>query len=109
MLRAYFNYPNSRVSVHGDSSCGHIQPMNKAEQRLVRLDATTIGGELQRFADNEHRFASYQARNDMWVVADFGDEDFELAVIRHIHRHLARRYTPFHSAQIEEHCRAREN
>ena len=35
MLKAYLNYPNSRVTVHGDSTCEEIEKMEKQGQRRV--------------------------------------------------------------------------
>jgi hypothetical protein len=53
MLKAYVNYPNPKVSIHQKDSCPEIQKMKKPGQRLVRIDATSISAELQRFNAKE--------------------------------------------------------
>lgn len=107
MLHAYLNYPNSRASVHGDSSCGHLQQMGKKGQRVLRLDLATVGAELNRFASGQHRFASTASHNDMWLEIQFEDPDFEIAVVRYVHRLLGHHYRPFGGAVLEQHCRGR--
>ncbi len=104
MLRAYLNYPNSRMSVHADPACGHIQQAHKAGQRVVRLGPGSIGVELPRFAGGEYQFAAQAAMNDMWLFLDFSDPEFELALVRHIRRLLGTRYKRFRERTIERHC-----
>jgi len=104
VLCAYLNYPNSKVSVHADPECGHIQQADKLAQRRVRLAHGTIGAELPRFAGGEYPFASHSGANDMWLDLDFSDLEFELALVHHIRRLLAFRYKPFADCAVERHC-----
>ncbi len=104
MLMAYVNYPNPKVSVHHDPSCGSIQKMGKQGQRLVRIDPATISVELGRFSSKEHTFAANPAGNDMWLEIDFGDADFETAVLGYVHRLIGRHYSPLARVGIENHC-----
>lgn len=104
MLKAYVNYPNPKVSVHHDPSCGAIRKMAKPSQRLVRIDAGSISAELQRFRAKGYTFAANPAGNDMWVEADFADPDFEAAVIAYVHRLIGRHYSPLARVAIEKHC-----
>jgi len=104
MVKAYLNYPNSRVSAHTDISCGEIRKMRKPGQRTIRFDPTTFSCEIARFIHKEHPFASQQEYNDMWLEIDFGDTGFELAVLRYVHGLLGDRYKPFADARFEIHC-----
>ena len=104
MLKVYINYPNPKISVHCDPSCGAIQKMSKADQRLVLIDRTTISAELQRFADKEYTFAANPAGNDMWLQIDFGDEEFESAVLRYVQHLIGQHYSPLAGVEIQKHC-----
>src|SRR5437899_5571731 len=104
MLKIYVNYPNAKVSVHRDPSCGAIQKMAKPGQRLVRIDPTSISAELQRFRAKGYTFAANPAGNDMWLGTDFGDTDFEAAVIAYVHRIIGKHYSRLAQVAIENHC-----
>jgi len=106
VLRAYLNYPSSRVSIHGDPDCGHIQQARKTGQRIVIIESDSIGVELERFRQSEYGFAAEAASNDMWLDVDCGDLEFEKAVVHYVQRMLGARYQPFKDARVEEHCLA---
>lgn len=78
--------------------------MGKPGQRRVRFDRATIGEELGRFATKAYPFGSDATKNDLWLVVDLADREFEEAVIRHIRRLLAVHCGPFGGAQIVTHC-----
>ena len=103
MIAAYFNYPNSRITIHHDSSCSAIRQAHKEGQRYVRIDVNTIGTELKRF-NNNYSFGSTSDNNDMWVIVDFSDQRFERELISYIKRVLGVRYKPFHASSPEVHC-----
>ncbi len=104
MLRVYINYPNPKFSVHTDHSCAHIQKSAKPNQREVSVDVQTISTELARFREKEYSFGAYPAANDMWLLIDFADQDFEMAVLRYIQRLIGKHYRPLRDATIETHC-----
>ncbi len=104
MLKAYFNYPNSRVSVHHDPFCSRIRPMGKQGQRICRINITNIRHELQKFKDKQYRFQSTSDLNDMWLEIDFQDEEFEMAVVGYICRLLGHHYKRFSDSRLEIHC-----
>jgi hypothetical protein len=103
MLSAYVNYPNAHISVHSAAGCASIQQQRKTDQRVVQLDPRTLSGELLKF-EEEHRFASEQRLNDMWLLVNFGDIEFERAVVEHVRKVLARRYKPFAQVEVSSHC-----
>ena len=103
MLQAYLNYPNSKISIHSDRACGNIMQMRKVKQRIVCINRESLSIELTRF-EEEHKFASEAARNDMWVTVDMNDHPFEVCVIAYIKKILGSRYRRFRNAEIEQHC-----
>lgn len=40
----------------------------------------------------------------MWLQLDFGDSEFERALVEHIRKLLARRYTPLSRVKVSTHC-----
>ena len=103
MLNVYLNYPNSKVTVHGEATCSTIRQMRKPGQRQVRIDEGSREQELAQF-EAAHRFASRAKYNDMWVVVDLASQREEDLVVENIRRALARRYEPFREARVEKHC-----
>jgi hypothetical protein len=104
MLKAYVNYPNPRLTIHTDLSCGDIQKMKKPGQRQVRIDLISASGELQRFQSKGYPFAANPAGNDMWLEVDFGDADFESAVVGYVQRLIGAHYSPLARIVIDRHC-----
>lgn len=102
MLQLYLNYPNSKISVHTDPTCGHIRQMGKPDQRQLRLVEESLEAQLAEFS--EHGFASTAALNDMWVTIDLGDARMEENVLARISRTLGDRYAPFRDATVDWHC-----
>ncbi len=103
-MHAYFNYPNKHVTLHA-TGCGRVQQEHKINQRRIHLTFDALGEELQRFVKQEHAFASQAANNDMWLEFDFGDREFEEAVVAFIQRLLGQRYSAFRNCKPEWHCR----
>ncbi|MDD9815293.1 MAG: hypothetical protein OXU31_04845 [Gammaproteobacteria bacterium] len=102
MLTVYFNYPNSYISIHGNSDCGEIPYVPKPNQREVDIHSKNVDTALQRF--NEYRFGATAERNDMWVSVCLGDMASEMEVINKIKKILGGRYKPFRDAKISRHC-----
>ena len=103
MFQVYLNYPNSKISIHGDCSCRNIMQMRKIGQRLVSITRESLSIELMRF-ETEHKFAAEAANNDMWITVDIDDRTFEMCVISYIKKILDLRYKRFRNADVEEHC-----
>lgn len=104
MLHVYLNYPNRRVTVHGNPTCGHIHQARKARQRRVQLEPRTIGSQLRRFIDGTRHFAAEARTNDMWLYINFADDPFEEDLARYIHRLLGKKYKRFGDASFQRHC-----
>lgn len=104
MLNVYLNYPNPRVTVHRNERCSSIQKHQKPGQRVVRLDVACLSVELKKFEEQHYMFAADAANNDMWLEVDFGDAEFERAVVQYVKNVLAAHYTPFGPVTITPHC-----
>ena len=83
MLQTYLNYPNSRVSVHGDATCREIEKMRNPEQRHMNIDQGSVELELARFKGT-HDFASTAPLNDMWVTVDLASLHEEQRILERI-------------------------
>ena len=104
MLSVYLNYPNSRVTIHTQSTCSFVRSHRKIGQRVLRIDQESLSAELHRISSRTFRFAATVENNDLWLVVDLADPDLELAVAKHVHRQLGKRYKRFRDAVIETHC-----
>jgi len=104
MLKAYLNYPNSRVTAHFDPDCSNIQPHRKSGQRHTRIDIATVSEVLTNFRNGVYAFAANPERNDMWLEISFGDPEFEQAVLTHICGLLGMHYSRFAGVRQTVHC-----
>ena len=104
MLFAYLNYPEPDVVRHGDPTCQEIRKHAKAGQRLVRIGVRSISDELLKFATGQYAFGSRPANNDMWIQIDFGDTDFEEAVLQFTLHLVCQRYSRFAGIDVRRHC-----
>lgn len=104
MTHAYINYPRGRICIHRDSPCGDVQKGGKEGQRFIRVDIGNFSAEISKFHRSEHRFSSTHESNDMWLLLDLDDLEFELDVVRHVQRLLLSRYSVWRGAEVEVHC-----
>jgi hypothetical protein len=104
MINAYFNYPNSQVTVHNTASCAFVRSHKKVGQRMVIIDSGNLSEQLQRLKMREYKFASTAELNDLWLKVDLQDYDLEFAIVKHFHRQLGKYYKPLSAASIESHC-----
>jgi len=102
-MMVYFNYPNSQITIHEDSSCAHIQKRGTLTQRDISINRGSISKAL-RSIEEELQFGSTAGANDVWINIDFNDVAFEQAIVKHIHRILGKKYKPIRDAIIHEHC-----
>lgn len=103
MIKVYFNYPTSRVTVHGDPSCPHIRKQSKPSPRIIVLDPTTFSAEIIQFINKQHKFASAPTSNDMWLDINFDDQQFEVAVAQYV-LELLKHYKRFRGSHLAKHC-----
>jgi hypothetical protein len=104
MLRAYIDYPVPTFTCHLSEDCHFFHRPEAPGHRLVKINTQTVSKELQNFKDGHYRFAAQAGLDSLWLEVDFGDEDFELAVVRHVRTLLMARYSPFETAEVKVHC-----
>jgi hypothetical protein len=103
-MKVYLNYPNPRMTIHGDSTCAEIGKMQKVGQRGVIFTRASITQSLSQLTSGEFHLGAQAAVNDVWFTIDFDDPEFEEAVARHIRHLLGQRYGRLRGAQIQRHC-----
>jgi hypothetical protein len=104
MIKAYVSYTEARISIHQNPNCAHAQSTSSQKQRHVLLTEDSLSSELRKFRSGEHRFGTAAAANDMWLILDFQDPEFEKALVGHIKRILTRRYDHLQSSDLQLHC-----
>ena len=104
VLVVYLNYPNSRVAIHHNPLCRHIQQNDKPNQRVCTLTPATLAAELARFEAGEYPFAATPEANDLWLHLDLGEEIENLKALGKVLACLGRRYAPLEDARISECC-----
>jgi hypothetical protein len=106
MTRAYLNYPNSHLELHGDPGCRTVDQHLKQEQRLLVVTLDTLASVVQHVCAPAFRFAAQAGVNDLRLDIDLGDAAFEEAFARYLLLRLGARYTPFQRAPVKWHCHA---
>jgi hypothetical protein len=77
---------------------------HKVNQRRIKIDVNNISSELNNFIKKIYTFGSTPNDNDMWLEVDLGDLIFELNLLEHIRKIIAKHYTPFNGINIQTHC-----
>lgn len=101
MTKAYFNSPNSRVTIHG-TACGFASKARTAGQRRVLISRRAIDEGLDDLS--RMPFRAEAKFNDVWIVVDLDDPDFEEALIRYIRAMLGKRYKRIRESRLTRHC-----
>jgi len=101
-MKAYLNYPNPHMTLHGKTTCAEIGKMQKPRQRDIPVTQASFTGSIGLIT--KLQLAARASLNDVWFTIDFDDPEFDEAVARYIHRLLARRYAPLTGAPITKHC-----
>lgn len=104
MLFAYFNYPNSRATLHSHRECSSVRMNEKPGQRVVVVSDKNLNTELFKFRHREYRFGSQAAVNDLWLVIDLRSIEQDEAVAREVLALLGSHYKRFRDATITRHC-----
>lgn len=102
MTKAYINYPNPHVTVHGDASCGFVNKSRRPAQRRITLSRRGMDEGLE--ALRALQFRAEAGLNDVWITFDFDDAEFEESFVVYARSVLGRRYRPLREAKISRHC-----
>ena len=104
MINVYFNYPNSRVTIHQLSDCPRVHQHHSVYQRELTVNIDTLQSVLRDFVDGNFSFGAEAQNNDVWLAIDFNDLAFEIAIANFILLQLGKRYAPFDSVNPDLHC-----
>ena len=104
MIKAYINYPQPHVTIHHNLYCGNIQSQQKPNQRYIKINSSSLDGELKNFRVKKYRFASNPDYNDMWLEIDFHNTDFEQKVLQDICQIIGNYYRPLKGIKPITHC-----
>jgi hypothetical protein len=101
MIYARIDYPTSHITIHRDPGCRHVAVGTSVHRRKIRLDANTFSTEVKKVSNGDYWLGSGGGLDILWLQVAFGDQEFELAVVRFVQRILARRYKPIREAKGE--------
>ena len=104
MLRVYMNSPASTFTIHSNRKCIYWARADSPGARVIHLREATLSAELQRCREKRYRFAARSGMNDIWLDADFGDREFELATVKHVRLLFGKHYKRLREATLRVHC-----
>lgn len=104
MTKAYLNYPNPHMTLHGDPMCAEIGKMQKVGQRDLTITPASFTQAVGQLAGDGFQLGAQAQVNDVWFTINFDDVEFEEATARYVHRLLSQRYSRLRDAPIHRHC-----
>lgn len=104
MIKAYINCVDLVVVIHQKPDCASAKVGPDKNIRHVLLNSDFLSRELARFRDNKYRFAAAPDLKDMWLILDFQDSEFEVALVRHLKRVIGTHCGPIKSCEVRMHC-----
>jgi hypothetical protein len=103
-MKAYINYNEPSITTHRFEICEDAKVGPDQKIRHVLLNSDSISKELDRFRNNKHRFADEPSMNDMWLIFDFQDSEFEMALLSYLTKLIGLTYSRMKSCKIQVHC-----
>ena len=103
-MKAYVNYPNPHMTLHGNLNCLEIGKMQKPQQRVMTINRASFAQAINQLSSINFQLGAQAQVNDVWLSIEFGDSEFEEAVARYACRLLRERYSPLKVAPIKKHC-----
>lgn len=64
----------------------------------------TLGRAIDLARSQDFRLGADSSVNDVWRTVDFGDEEFEAAVVRYFLGVVSKRYTRLQGPHVHRHC-----
>ena len=104
MIKAYISYSESRITVHRNPLCEHANVGPDQKIRHVLISPDSISKELERFKGGKHRFSEELYMNDMWLIFDFQDSEFELALVAYLRKTAGLSNSTILRSEIQLHC-----
>ena len=104
MIKAYINAVDAQVTIHNNPNCDSAQIKINQDQRTVLINTDSLSRELRRFRRNEYRFVAEPGMNDIWLILDFQDGEFENALARYLKRLVAKGLETAAAWDTQAHC-----
>lgn len=104
MINVYVNIVNPHIEVHGNKTCGKVMQHKGHTKQHFTIDENTIGDELKRFKNDKYELKNAKGLRGMWLTIDFGDYEFEKALMKHIAKYIGDRYPTLYGAELKIDC-----
>ena len=104
MIKAYINYNDSRITIHRNPLCDNANVGPDQKIRHVMINPNSISKELDRFRKGKHRFSEELYMNDMWLIFDCQDSEFEMALVSYLKKIAGLSNSTIESSKIQVHC-----
>jgi hypothetical protein len=104
MIKAYINAIDARFTIHNNPNCSSAQIKINQDQRTVLLNTDSLSRELRRFRKNEYRFMAEGGMNDIWLILDFQDGEFENALANYLQRLVDKGHKTSGNWDVRDHC-----
>ena len=104
MIKVYINAVAARMTIHNNPNCDSAQIKINQDQRTVLINTDSLSRELRRFRKNEYRFVAEAGMDDLWLILDFQDAEFENALAGYVRRLVGRRLETAGNWDVQMHC-----
>ena len=104
MIKAYINYIDQSVTIHKNPHCDEAKAGPDEKIRHVMLNPDFLSKEHDLFRKNKHRFSDEPFMGDMWLMFDFQDTEFEIALLRYLKQLIGRNNNIIKVCKTQEHC-----
>ena len=103
-MKAYISYGEERIAVHRFADCELAKVGPGEKIRHVLLNQDSISRELGRFRNMKHQFSEKAGMGDMWLIFDFQDAEFEMALLKHVQKLVGISNARIGNSAIDVHC-----
>jgi len=104
MIKASVSYTEPLVTIHTNPNCAGARTGPGQERRHLLVNADNLSRELARFRDGKVRFSAEPGMDDLWLILDFQDAEFEAALAAHLKRLLGLLHEPLRACELRTHC-----
>ena len=104
MIKAYINYNDPSITIHKNTLCDKANVGPEERIRHVMLNPDFLSKEHNRFKNNKHRFSDEPYMSNMWIILDFQDKEFEIALVGYLKKLIGLNNSTIKNCKTQEHC-----
>ena len=104
MIKAYINYNEPSITIHTNPLCDKANVGPEEQIRHIMLSPDFLSKEHDRFKNNKHHFTDEPNMGDMWLIFDFQDTEFEIALLNYLKKLIGRNNNKIKNCKTREHC-----